>query len=121
MQNINYYLRDRRDKTKDLGFSFQQVYWNLDSLGNNLMAMLWLSQLALTVLQEGNNLDLAKKNLQDALQAGDCAKNLMRTVLNSPAMKHIESDFGYEKPADKTQPPPAPTFTIAKEFCQATT
>jgi hypothetical protein len=53
-------------------------------MGNNFMAMLWQVHLALTVLQEGDNLDRAKKNLQDALQAGDCAKKLMRTALNSP-------------------------------------
>lgn len=60
-----------------------QIDCALDSLGNNLMAMLWLGELALTELHEGGNLDQAKKNLQDALQAGDCAKNLMRTILNS--------------------------------------
>jgi hypothetical protein len=34
---------------------FQQLDWTLDSLANNLMAMLWLAELALTTLQEGGN------------------------------------------------------------------
>jgi len=121
MQKVNYNLQDLRNEKKEPGSSFQQVYWNLDSLGNNLMAMLWLAQLALTVLQAGDNLDQAKKNLQDALKAGDCAKKLMRTVLNSPEIKHIDSDFAYEKLPDKTQPNHAPIFKIAEEFCQVTT
>ncbi len=90
MQIVTYSLRDRRKKRKETESSFQQLHWTLDSLGNNLMAMLWLAELALTALQEGDNLDQAKKNLQDALQAGDCAKNLMRTVLNSQKINHID-------------------------------
>lgn len=86
MQNDTYNIRDRRKEKKETESSFQQVYWTLESLGNNFMAMLWQVHLALTVLQEGDNLDQAKKNLQDALQAGDCAKKLMRTVLNSPKL-----------------------------------
>ena len=90
MQNNIYNIRDRRKEKKDTESSFQQLYWTLESLGNNFMAMLWQVHLALNVLQEGDNLDQAKKNLQDALQAGDCAKKLMRMVLNSP--NHREAD-----------------------------
>lgn len=91
MQNATYRLRDRRKRKKESESSFQQLHWTLDSLGNNLMAMLWLAESALTALQEGDNLDQAKKELQDALQAGDCAKKLMRTVLNSQKINHIVS------------------------------
>lgn len=83
MQNDTYNIQDRRKEKKETESSAHQVYWTLESLGNNFMAMLWQVHLALTVLQEGEDLDQAKKNLQDALQAGDCAKKLMRTVLNS--------------------------------------
>ena len=86
MQNDTYNIRDPRKGKKETESSFQQLDWTLDSFGNNFMAMLWQVQLALTVLQEGDNLDEAKKNLQYALQAGDCAKKLMRTVLNSPKL-----------------------------------
>jgi hypothetical protein len=86
MQNDTYNIRDRRKEEKETESSFQQLDWTLDSLGNNLMGMLWQVQLALTVLQEGDNLDQAKKNLQDALQTGDHVKKLMRTVLNSPKL-----------------------------------
>jgi len=91
MQIVTYSLPDRRKKRKETESSFPQLHWTLDSLGNNLMAMLWLAELALTALHEGGNLDQAKKNLQDALQAGDCAKNLMRTVLNSQKIDHLDS------------------------------
>ena len=86
MQNDTYNIRDRRKEQKETRSSFQQLDWTLDSLGNNFMGMLWQVQLALTVLQEGDNLDQAKKNLQNALQAGNCVKKLMRTVLNSPKL-----------------------------------
>jgi hypothetical protein len=85
MRNDTYNIRDRRKEKKEMESLFQQDRV-LDSFGNNFMAMLWQVQLALTVLQEGDNLDQAKKNLQDALQAGECAKKLMRTVLNSPKL-----------------------------------
>jgi hypothetical protein len=85
MRNDTYNIRARREEKKEMESLFQQD-WVLDSFGNNFMAMLWQVQLALTVLQEGDNLDQAKKNLQDALQAGECAKKLMRTVLNSPKL-----------------------------------
>jgi hypothetical protein len=90
MQNNIYNIRERRKEKKETEFSFQQLYWTLESLGNNFMAMLWQVHLALKVLQEGDNPDQAKKNLQDALQAGDCARKLMRTILNFP--NHIEAD-----------------------------
>ncbi len=83
MQIVTYSLRNQRKKKKETESSFSQLHCILDSLGNNLMAMLWLAELALTGLDEEGNLDQAKKNLQDALKAGDCAKNLMRTVLDS--------------------------------------
>ena len=86
MQNNTSNIRDQRKEKKETESSFQQVNWTLDSWGNNFMAMLWQVQLALTALQEGDNLDQAKKNLQDALQAGDCAKKLMRTVLDFPKL-----------------------------------
>ena len=73
--------------------SFQQLQLTLDSLGNNLMAMLWLAELALTELQEGDNIYRAKKNLQDALQAGKFAKKMMRTVLNSQKINNIDSQW----------------------------
>jgi len=86
MQSNTYNIRDRRKERKETESSFQQLDWTLDSLGNNLMGMLWQVQLALTVLQEGDNLEQAKKNLQDALEAGNRVKKLMRTVLNSPKL-----------------------------------
>jgi hypothetical protein len=91
MQIVTYSLREQKKRRKETESSFQRLEWTLDSLGNNFMAMLWLVQLALIALQEGDNLDQAKKNLQDALQAGDCAKKLMRAVLNSPKVNHIDS------------------------------
>jgi hypothetical protein len=91
MQSVTYGLPDQRKKIKVTESSSPQLHFTLDSLGNNLMAMLWLTDLALTALHEGGNLDQAKKNLQDALQAGDCAKNLMRTVLNSQKYNYVDS------------------------------
>ena len=85
---INYNLREHREKREQESLPCQ-VHQTLDSLGNNLMAMLWLVQLALAALQEENNLDQSKQNLQDALRAGNCAKNLMRLVLNSGKPKTI--------------------------------
>jgi hypothetical protein len=86
MQSDTYHIRDRKKEKQETESAFQQLDWTLDSLGNNLMGMLWQVQLALTVLQEGDNLDQAKKNLQNALQTGDHVKKLMRTVLNSPKL-----------------------------------
>ncbi len=91
MQIVTFSLPDQRKKIKATESSFPQIHLTLDSLGNNLMAMLWLTDSALTALQEGGNLDQAKQNLQEALQAGDCAKNLMRTVLNSQKYTYIDS------------------------------
>jgi len=42
------------------------------------MGMLWMMHLSLAALQETPDLDQAKNNLQDALKAGDRAKDLMR-------------------------------------------
>ena len=81
MSLIASVIEGRKEKRTES--SFPQLHRTLDSLGNNLMAMLWLAELALTALHEGGDLDQAKENLQDALKAGDCAKNLMRNVLNS--------------------------------------
>ena len=47
------------------------------------MAMLWLVHLSLAALQETPDIDQAKNNLEEALRAGKCAKDLMRLVLNS--------------------------------------
>ncbi len=91
MQIVTYSLPDQRKKIQVTESSFPQLHLSLDSLGINLMAMLWLTDSALTALQEGGNLDQARQNLQEALQAGDCAKNLMRTVLNSQNYNYIES------------------------------
>lgn len=82
MQNIIYDLRDRRKKIEQES-SLRQIHSTLDSLGNNLMGMLWMVQLSLAALQETPDIDQAKNNLQDALRAGNCAKNLMRLILNS--------------------------------------
>jgi hypothetical protein len=82
MQNFNYNLRDRR-KAIEPESSLRHILSNLDSLGNNLMGMLWMIHLSLEALQEPPNMDRINKNLQDALKAGNSAKNLMRRVLNS--------------------------------------
>jgi hypothetical protein len=100
MLNVTHNVRDLRMKIKESESSLQQMHCTLDSMGNNLMAMLWLAQLALIALQERGNLDQAKKNLRDALQAGDCAKKLMRMVLNSGNPK----PFG--TPGCRAQPVP---------------
>jgi hypothetical protein len=92
MQNVTYSLRDQRKENEGESL-FQQLQLTLDSLGNNLMAMLWLAELALKALREEDNLDQAKRNLDYVLQAGECAKKLMRTVLNSQKINHIESQW----------------------------
>ncbi len=89
MQNITYSLRGRRMTRKGKESSFQRLNFTLDSLGNNLVAILWLAQLALTALQEGADLDRAKQNLQDALQAGDHAKKLIRLALDSQKFDQV--------------------------------
>jgi hypothetical protein len=90
MQNVTSSFQDQRKKNQTES-SFQQLQLTLDSLGNNLMAMLWMAESALTELQEGDNLYQAKENLQNALQAGEFAKKLMRTVLNSQKINNIDS------------------------------
>jgi len=88
MQNISYDLRDRRKKIEQES-SLHQIHRTLDSLGNNLMGMLWMINLSLAALQETPDIDQAKNNLQDALRAGNCAKDLMRLVLNSLKSKPV--------------------------------
>jgi hypothetical protein len=82
MQNVIYFEDRSADKIY-LESMVPQLQQTLDSLGNNLMAMLWLAKLAHTELQDSDNLDLAKKHLQNALKAGDSAKKLLRAVLDS--------------------------------------
>jgi hypothetical protein len=91
MQNVNYSLGDRRKRKKDMEASCQQLHRTLDSLGNNLMAILWLAELALATLLAGDNPEQAKQNLQKALQAGDKAKKLMRLVLNSQKIDYFDT------------------------------
>jgi hypothetical protein len=83
MQNVTYNLRDLRKNKKETEFSCQQTHRTLDSLGNNLMGMLWMMHLSLAALQETPDIAQAKECLQEALRAGDCAKNQMRVLLNS--------------------------------------
>lgn len=84
MQNVTYNLWDLRKNKKETEFSRQQMHRTLDSLGNYLMGMLWMMHLSLAALQEPPDIDQAKENLQEALRAGNCAKKLMRTILNAP-------------------------------------
>ena len=88
MQNISYNLRKQNRKIERES-SLRQIHRTLDSLGNNLMGMLWMMHLSLVALQGTPDLDQARKNLQDALKAGDCAKDLMRLVLNALKPKPI--------------------------------
>jgi hypothetical protein len=90
MQNIKYDLRDRRKKIEQKS-PLHEINSTLDSLGNNLMGMLWMMHLALAALQETPDIEQAKKNLQDALRAGDHAKDLMRLVLNSLTPKLVDT------------------------------
>ena len=90
MQNVTNSLLHQKKKNQTES-SFQQLHLTLDSLGNNLMAMLWMAKSALTDLQEEDNLYQAKQNLHNALQAGEFAKKLMRTVLNSQEITNIDS------------------------------
>ena len=90
MQNINYNLRKQKTKIEQES-SLRQIHRTLDSLGNNLMGMLWMMHLSLAALQGTPDLDQAKNNLQDALKAGDCAKDLMRLVLNSLKSKPVST------------------------------
>jgi uncharacterized pyridoxamine 5'-phosphate oxidase family protein len=82
MLNINHDLRKHKTKIEQESW-LRQFHRTLDSLGNNLMGMLWMINLSLTALQKTPDIDQAKNNLQDALKAGDRAKDLMRLVLNS--------------------------------------
>jgi hypothetical protein len=89
MQNISHDLGDRRKKIKQKS-SLRQINSALDSLGNNLMGMVWMMQLSLAALQETPDIGQARSNLQDALRAGNCAKNLMRLVLNAWNPKPVD-------------------------------
>ena len=90
MQNIRYDLRAQREKIEQES-SLRQIHRTLDSLGNNLMGMLWMMQLSLAALQETPDIDQVKSNLQDALRAGNRAKDLMRLVLNSRKPKLVST------------------------------
>ncbi len=82
MQNVIYLDDFRLEKiSTEINHSPLQVI--LDSLGNNFMAMLWLTNLAHAELDGGGNQESAKKYLRDALRAGDSAKTLLRIILNS--------------------------------------
>ena len=81
MQNISYDLRDRRIRGEHESY-FRQIHSTLDSLGNNLIGMLWMMHLSLAALPETPGIGQAKSNLQDALRTGNCAKNLFRMVFN---------------------------------------
>ncbi len=95
IKNVSYKVPDRMNEQKKMQSSFQQLVRDLDSLGNNFIVMLWLVKLAFTTLQDGDNLIQVKKNLHDALQAGECARRLMRTVLNSQKIDRlVAKDFG---------------------------
>jgi hypothetical protein len=82
MQNINHYLRKHKTKIAQESW-LRQFHRTLDSLGNNLMGMLWMINLSLAALQKTPDIDQAKNNLQDALKAGDRAKDLVRLLFNS--------------------------------------
>lgn len=82
MQNVSYDLRDLKTKIES-GSSLRQINRILDCLGNNLMGMMWMMHLSLAALQERSDIEQAKNNLQDALRAGNCAKDLLRAILNS--------------------------------------
>ncbi len=82
MQNVVYIEDSRADKIYN-DLAGPSLQWSLDSLGNNLMAMLWLAKLAHMEMQNSDNLELARKYLENALKAGDSARKLLRAVLNS--------------------------------------
>ena len=90
MQNINHDLRKHKTKIEQESW-LRQFHRTLDSLGNNLMGMLWMMHLSLAALQETPEIDQAKQNLEAALKAGDRAKDLMRLVLNSLKSKPVST------------------------------
>jgi PleD family two-component response regulator len=90
MQNINHDLRKNKTKIEQESW-LRQFHRTLDSLGNNLMGMLWMMHLSLAALQETPEIDQAKQNLEAALKAGDRAKDLMRLVLNSLKSKPVST------------------------------
>jgi hypothetical protein len=101
MRKVKYNLRDLRKGKKETESSCQQRHRTFDSLGNNLIAMLWMMHLSLAALPEGDNLEQAKKYLQDALQAGKCAKDLMRLILNSEKPKTFSTKGFRAQPVSK--------------------
>jgi hypothetical protein len=82
MQNVTDDLRGRRKKIEQESL-LRQIHSTLDSLGNDLIGMLWMMHLSLAALQETPDIDQAKNHLQNGLRAGESAKNLMRLILNS--------------------------------------
>jgi len=110
MQKISYDLRDRKTKIEQES-SLRQIHQTLDSLGNNLMGMLWLMQSSLEALQEGTKLDQVKHNLEDALKAGNCAKDLMRSVLNSWKPKPVRTPI--------SQPQAVPRIKLFQIYCSS--
>ncbi len=81
MQNVIYLDNFKKDKNF-LKSNLTQLQCTLDSMGNNLMAMMWLTKLAHMELQDSGSQELAKKHLQNALTAGESAKKLLREVLD---------------------------------------
>ncbi len=92
MPNAIYALRQRRNESQ-CEPSFLPLHRTLDSLGNNLIAMVLLMKLslnALQTLQEDNNLEKARSDLSNAVQAGDYAMKMMRTLLDAQAINPLD-------------------------------
>ncbi len=92
MSSALYALRQRRKKSQG-ETSVLPLHRTMDSLGNNLIAMVLLMKLslnALQALQEDNNLDQARSDLSNAVQAGNDAMKLMRTVLDAQAINPLD-------------------------------
>ncbi len=88
MSNAIYALRQRRTESP-CEASFQHLPQTLDSLGNHLSAMVLLMKLSLNALEalpEDSNLDQARKDLGNAVQAGNYAMKLMRALLDAQAI-----------------------------------
>ncbi len=92
MSSSLYTLRHHRKES--LGeTSFPPLHRTLDSLGNNLTAMVLLMKLSLNALQalrEDNNLDQARRDLSNAVEAGNDAMKLMRTLLDAQAINPLD-------------------------------
>ncbi len=92
MPNAIYALRQRR-KESPCETSFQPLHRTLDSLGNNLFAIVLLMKLSLNALEAlpgDSNLDQARKDLSNAVQAGNCATKLMRALLDAQAISPLD-------------------------------